>query len=186
MQALIHQTASILKNKGIILYPTDTIWGLGCLTNFSDSIEKIYTIKNRPVHKSFIILVSSIPMLKRYIVNIDKELLKQISSFDKPTTIIYPEVQNLPKDVLATNGSAAIRIVKHPFCTPLIDEIDQPLVSTSANISNLPGPQNFTEIAHEIKLKVDFIVENIPEKFSIQKPSEIFEIQANNHLKKIR
>ncbi len=186
MNKIIQETIEVLNKKGVILYPTDTIWGLGCLIKFPEAIEKIYSLKKRPSEKKCIILVSSIEMLQRYVGKLHSTLLEQISNFKKPTTFIFHEAMNLPQYILAPDGSIAIRIIQHPFCTRLIEELNEPLISTSANISGELSPVNFNYIHPEIFSKVNYIVSPKLEKYSTQQASDMYEIKPDKSLKKIR
>jgi len=155
----ILKTAKCLKEGGVVLYPTDTIWGLGCSAFDEAALHKIYEIKNRPANKSVILLVDSIERLCFHVGELSKDVVKTIHSAAYPTTIIYPKANNLPNGIVANNGSIGIRLVDHAFCQEVIKAIDAPLVSTSANLSRMTSPISFKEISIKIKEKVDLIVE---------------------------
>ncbi|MCT4698887.1 L-threonylcarbamoyladenylate synthase [Tenacibaculum haliotis] len=167
-------------NKGkTILYPTDTVWGIGCdATNFH-AVQKIYKIKKREESKSLIILVSSIEMLKEYIKIVPKIAIDILEQSIKPTTIIYNNPKNLAKNTIAIDNTIAIRIPNNDFCIQLIKEFGKPIVSTSANISGGETPKSFNYISDEIKKNVDYIV-NISEVNLNNKPSTILKITEDN------
>lgn len=147
-----------LKNGGTILYPTDTIWGIGCDATNDEACQKIMQIKNRPAEKSFVILVDSIQMIEKYIPEFPEVCYDLVDLADKPLTIIYPNARNLAPTVLAADGSVGIRVTKDPLCVKLIRSMRKPLVSTSANLSGEPNPTCFAEIHPSIKENVDFVV----------------------------
>ena len=147
-----------LNNKLTILYPTDTVWGLGCDATNELAVNKIYKIKHRAESKSLIILVNSIDMLQQYVEHVPQEALDLLKEAKRPTTIVYPRPKNLAKNVVAADNTVAIRIVKHEFCENLIKEFGKPIVSTSANISGQPTPKSFGEISQAILDSVDYVV----------------------------
>lgn len=157
-EGILHQTLDALNKSGVILYPTQTVWGLGCLVSNQKAYEKISIIKQRPPDKPYILLVSSWEMLLEYVPNISlQDDVKIMALSNEPTTIIYPNT-SLPKHCCAIDGSVAIRITKHPFCNDLINEINEPIVSTSANTSGLSTPTNFKMLEESIIETVDFVV----------------------------
>ncbi|MBL1281611.1 MAG: threonylcarbamoyl-AMP synthase [Fluviicola sp.] len=148
-----------LKNGGTILYPTDTIWGIGCDATDEKACQKILEIKQRPENKSFIILVDNFAMLERYIPEF-QEVCYDLADFaSKPLTIIYPKAKGLAPSILAKDGSVGIRVTNDPICQKLIRSIRKPIVSTSANLSGEKNPTCFDEINEAIKSGVDAIVE---------------------------
>jgi len=155
MEDNIQNIIEVLSAGKIILYPTDTIWGLGCDVNCVDAIYKIYSIKQRPLDKPFIVLVSDIKMLKNYIEELHPRIETLLLYHKRPLTIIYKQAKNVP-DILTKNGGIAIRIVKDPVIALLIKEYGRAIVSTSANISNNPFPENFKKISSIIKESVDY------------------------------
>lgn len=174
-----------LKNGGIILYPTDTIWGIGCDATDETACQKIMELKNRSTEKSFIILVDSFKMVEKYIPDFP-EVCYDLADFAvKPLTIIYPNAKGLAPSILAQDGSIGIRITKDPICLKLIQSIKKPIVSTSANISGEPHPTSFSTINQKIKNGVNEIVsERIDEKMTT--PSQIIKIELNGSVKIIR
>ncbi|MCF0206643.1 MAG: threonylcarbamoyl-AMP synthase, partial [Bacteroidales bacterium] len=135
MKEIVEKSCEILKNSGIILYPTDTIWGIGCDACDEKAIAKIYSIKHRDAGKSMLILVDSIEMAEKYTANIPEIANQLIEAADRPLTIIYPKAKNLPQNLIAADGSIGIRIVNDTFCQEVIKMLGKPLVSTSANVS---------------------------------------------------
>lgn len=181
----IKESIELLKSGGTLLYPSDTIWGLGCDATDDAASQKILTIKNRPAQKSFIILVDGFPMLERYVPEF-QEVCYDLADFaEKPLTIIYPNVQGIAPTVLAEDGSVGIRITKDPNCLKLIRGMRKPLVSTSANLSGEPYPTTFDEISSAIKDNVDGVLEErLTEK--MVKPSQIIKIDLDGTVKIIR
>jgi len=148
-----------LEKGGIILYPTDTIWGIGCKTTDAQAIQKIYALKQRPDHKAFIVLVDTIERLLWHVPDLSDELKTLLTTTSRPTSVIYSNPQNLPQNILAEDGSIAIRIVQQNFCQELIKKIDVPLISTSANISGESNARFFKDISPVIKTGVDYVVD---------------------------
>lgn len=166
-----------LRKGGTVLYPTDTVWGLGCdATNFN-AVQKIYALKNREESKSLVVLVSSIEMLKRYIQEIPQKALELIKEIAKPTTIIYQNPLGLAENMIASDNSVAIRIPNHAFCIKLIEEFDKPIVSTSANPSGHSTPTSFSEIHVSILEGADYVVNLEREKIT-DKSSTILRING--------
>lgn len=161
------------NNRGTVLYPTDTVWGLGCDATSEDAVQQIIEIKNRPANKSFVVLVDSIERLKKHVMNIDDNLIDYISTIQKPTTIIYPDVTGFAKSVTAADNSVAIRICADQFCAALIQQFNRPILSTSANKSGETAPRIFAEINEDIIHKVDYVVQYRQDDNRIAKPSTI-------------
>ena len=173
---LIPQTVSVgYKN---VLYPTDTVWGIGCDATNEEAVNKVYQIKSREESKSLIILVASIEMLKEYVENIPFKVLEILEETKKPTTIIYNNPKGLAKNTIAVDNTIAIRIPEDDFCIELIKEFGKPIVSTSANISGEPTPTSFSEISESILKKVDYIVDLNKDKVNINS-STILKIEDN-------
>lgn len=148
----------LLKEDGIILYPTDTVWGLGCDATQEKAVQRIIALKKRPENKSFVVLVANLLQLEQYVGTVNKEVIAYLDKAPKPTTVIYPKADGLAPSVLAADGSVAIRICKDPFCLALLKGMGQPLLSTSANISGVPAPAIYVEIDQDIKNGVDYVV----------------------------
>lgn len=181
----IDQTIDVLKNGGTILYPTDTIWGLGCDATNEEACQKIMTLKNRPEDKSFIVLVDGFSMLEKYVPDFNAICYELVDVSDKPLTIIYPSAKGIAPSILASDGTVGIRITKDPNCLKLIRSIRKPIVSTSANLSGQANPTCFDEIDPLIKNGVDAILEErTTEKMTT--PSQIIKISLDGTIKIIR
>jgi len=148
----------VLKNGGIILYPTDTIWGIGCDATNEEAVNKIIALKQRPQQKSFVVLVTTEKDILQYTASPDLAVFDYLQTITKPTTVIYEHALGLAQGVINEDGSVAIRICKDEFCRHLIRRFRKPIVSTSANISGEPSPQNYAHISRTIKLGVDYSV----------------------------
>ncbi len=175
----------ILKSGGTILYPTDTIWGIGCDATNIDAINKIFDIKKREKNKSMIILVESEKRLQD-LVDVPEMAWEIIDLSEKPVTIVYENPKGLPKELLAEDGSIGIRLVKNDFCKKLITKLNRPLVSTSANFSGDKSPLKFSDISKEIIDLVDFAVEEDREKVSQYSGSSVIKIWSDNRIKVLR
>lgn len=174
-----------LKNGKTILYPSDTIWGLGCDATNEEACKRILEIKQRPENKSFILLVDSFQMIEKYIPEFPSVCYDLVDLSEKPLTIVYPNATGLAQTVLAEDGSVGIRLTKDPLCLALIRSIRKPLVSTSANLSGSPFPTNFNGIDPQIKNQVDAILEErINEE--LKTPSQIIKIGLDSSIKVIR
>ena len=182
----LNEIVQLLNNGSVILYPTDTIWGIGCDATNSEAIERIYTLKRRPKEKSFILLVDDIPMLKDYVQSIHPRIETLLSFHDKPLTVIYKKGKNLPENVLGPKGSIAIRVVKDAFCREIIEKLGKPLVSTSANISGDPHPKHFGEIRSDILSGVDYIAQHRRDDREDVEPSVIVKYGPKGDLEFIR
>ncbi|MBK9390263.1 MAG: threonylcarbamoyl-AMP synthase [Bacteroidetes bacterium] len=175
-----------LRANGIILYPTDTIWGLGCDATSQESIEKIFRIKSRDLNKSLLILVNSTQMLERYVCDIPEIAFELINVTEDPLTIIYPRGKNLAKGVCSEDGSVGIRICNDDFCNELITRLRKPLVSTSANFSGKPGPQFFDEIEKELIDSIDYVVKYRQDDRQKHSPSPVIKLNSDGTIKIIR
>jgi len=154
----IEQCLKVLKQGGTILYPTDTIWGIGCDATNALAVEKIIALKQRPAEKSFIVLVASERDVLQYVAAPDLAVFDYLEHTQKPTTVIYEHALGLAENVIAEDGSVAIRICRDEFCRHLIKRFRKPIVSTSANLSGEPSPASFKEINDTIIHSVDYVV----------------------------
>ena len=186
MENDIINSLKVLLNGGVILYPTDTIWGLGCDATNRAAIKRVYEIKRRQDKHSMLILMNSIEQLGKYVTQIPGEAIKLIESFAHPVTIIYPSAQNLPQDILADDLSIGIRITEDPFCSELIGRFGKPLVSTSANLSGGKNPGNFSEIEDELIPEVDYVVRWRQNDNTRSVPSTIYKVNNKGGLIFIR
>lgn len=174
-----------LRNGGIILFPTDTIWGVGCDATNEAACQKIMDLKQRPENKSFVLLADSFQMIEKYIPEFPSVVYDLVDLAERPLTIIYPNAQGLAKSVLAQDGSVGIRLTKDPICLKLIRSIRKPIVSTSANLSGEPSPTCFDEISPVLKQGVDAIVEERLNEIRTQ-PSQIIKIGLDSNVQIIR
>ena len=181
----MEQIIQTLKSGGTILYPTDTIWGIGCDATNIDAIEKIFEIKKREKTKSMIILVETEKRLQD-LVDVPEMAWEIMDLSEKPVTIIYDHPRNLPKELLAEDGSVGIRLVKNDFLKKLISKLNKPLVSTSANFSGEKSPMKFLDISQEIVDSVDFVVEDNQDKVSEYSGSSIIRVWSDGRIKVIR
>lgn len=182
----LESVVQILKEGRIILYPTDTIWGIGCDATNAVAIKRIYGLKRREEKKSLIILVSDVEMIDDYVRNPSRNLLSYLKTVSQPTTCIFESAQSLPDVLVNEDHTIAIRIVKDPFCNMLISKLKKPLVSTSANISGEAFPQNFSEVSEVIKKGVDYIVQHRQNDFSKSRPSSIIRLNESGEVVKLR
>ncbi len=163
----------VLKRGGIILYPTDTIWGIGCDATNEDAVKKIYALKKRPDEKSMIVLVASEKEVLRYVTQPDLSIFDYLKAIEKPTTVIYEGAIGFADNLIAKDGSIAIRICKDEFCKDLISRFRKPIVSSSANISGEQWPKKFSEVTEEIRMKVDYVVQYRQDDNTIAEPSSL-------------
>src|SRR5579875_2115440 len=174
----VKNALDVLRNGGVILYPTDTIWGIGCDATNQKAVKRIYEIKNREDSKSLIILAADEREVLQYVASPDLSVFDFIEKQTRPTTIIFEHAVNLPDNLIAEDGSIAIRIAKDEFCKHIIKRLRKPIVSTSANISGQASPKNFSEVSEEIKNAVDYVVNWRQDDETIALPSQI--IKWNN------
>jgi len=185
IQQEISNSLEVLKKGGIILYPTDTVWGIGCDATNPEAVERIYTLKKRSDSKAMICLVNSLKMLEQYVDSVPEPAYEVIEYSNKPTTIIYDNPVRVAYNLVADDETLGIRIVKEKFCEQLIYKFRKPLVSTSANISGQSTPNSFAQIAPEILKGVDYVVNLQRSKIS-DKPSAIIKIGNDRTVKVIR
>lgn len=181
----LHLCVNHLEIGNSILYPTDTIWGIGCDATNPEAVDKIFAIKNRPPEKSLIVLVDSVEMLMKH-VNVTPAVEKLIYELKEPTTIIYSEPLGIAKNAIQEDNTIAIRLVKHPFCQALIHTFGKPIVSTSANVSGEKTPLLFEQISDEIKEQIDFIVEKKYDTSNYKQVSRLIKINKNNTIEYFR
>ncbi|MBO9732054.1 MAG: threonylcarbamoyl-AMP synthase [Chitinophaga sp.] len=176
----------VLRNGGLILYPTDTIWGIGCDATDEAAVQKVYALKKRSESKSLVILLADVKDLLHFIANPRPDIADIIDGFTRPTTVIYEGALGLAPNVINEDGSIAIRIVKDPFCRHLIKRLRKPLVSTSANISGEPSPACFAEVSPAIRNGVDYIVKHRQEETTASIASRIIRINKDGSIAIIR
>ena len=198
----LSEALDALRKGGVILYPTDTIWGIGCDATDPDAVHRVFEIKHRPDAKSLVLLASDLDMVARYIRKIPDIAIDLVEVNDKPMTIIYPgavcsqapaEGESAPKDrwhlawnTVAEDGSVGIRIPMMDFCKELVRRLGRPLVSTSANISGEPSPKAFADIPEEIRTAVDYVVEPSLERGSTGLASQIIKLEVDGEVTIIR
>jgi L-threonylcarbamoyladenylate synthase len=182
----ITAASKVISAGGIILYPTDTIWGIGCDATNVTAIKRIYQLKKREEKKSMIILLAHENDLKKYVLNPSEKIIDFLSEQKNPATAIFKNAINLPKELINEDGSIAIRIVKDDFCQMLLGQLNTPLVATSANISGDPHPEIFKEITTVIKNGVDYVVQHRQNEMKAHEPSSIIKLNSDGEIKKIR
>lgn len=175
-----------MREGGVILYPTDTIWGIGCDATNEDAVRRVYEIKQRQDSKAMLVLVDSSVKVDFYVQDVPEVAWDLIDLADKPLTIIYPGARNLAANLLAEDGSVGIRVTNEDFSKRLCQQFRKAVVSTSANISGQPSPRNFSEISEEVKSAVDYIVGYRQEEMSNPKPSSIIKLDKGGVIKIIR
>ncbi|WP_299754408.1 L-threonylcarbamoyladenylate synthase [uncultured Pontibacter sp.] len=171
----------------VILYPTDTVWGIGCDAENPEAVRKIFKMKEREESKAMILLVADQNMLQRYIKSLPDDFEEMVKQQERPTTYVFSNPQNLPKEVLAEDGTVAIRVVQNDeFCRRLIRQVARPIVSTSANISGEPSPKTFADVSDIIKERVDFVVNWRQDDDMASQPSRVIKIEADGSQSIIR
>lgn len=181
----VHNAFEVIKNGGIILYPTDTVWGIGCDATNAEAVKKIYELKQREESKSMIVLMNSDRMMYNVFKDIPDVAWEIIEVSDKPTTLILDNPRNVAPNVVAPDNTLGVRLVKEPFCYKLMERMKKPLVSTSANIAGMPTPNSFKEIDHHILDGVDYVVNLHHDKIAA-KPSTIIKLGNDLQVKVIR
>ena len=175
-----------MREGGVILYPTDTIWGIGCDATNEDAVRRVYEIKQRQDSKAMLVLVDSSVKVDFYVQDVPEVAWDLIDLADKPLTIIYSGARNLAANLLAEDGSVGIRVTNEDFSKRLCQQFRKAVVSTSANISGQPSPRNFSEISEEVKSAVDYIVGYRQEEMSNPRPSSIIKLDKGGVIKIIR
>jgi len=181
----VHNAYEAIKNGGIILYPTDTVWGIGCDATNPEAIKKIYALKQREESKSMIVLMNSDRMLYQVFNQIPETAWQILDLAERPTTLILDNPKNVAPNLIAPDKTLGMRLVKEPFCFKLMERMKKPLVSTSANISGMPTPTRFKEIDHHILDGVDYVVNLHHEKIAAI-PSAIIKLGNDMTVKVIR
>jgi L-threonylcarbamoyladenylate synthase len=182
----IDHCLSVLQNGDLILYPSDTIWGIGCDATNPEAVEKVYQLKQRPGHKSLIILLADEKDILTYVSQTDLRIFDYIKGVKKPTTVIYDGAVGLAENLVGEDGTVAIRLVNDAFCKTLISLFGKPLVSTSANINGYPSPTCFTDVDGAIKNGVDYIVQHRQQDDRPAMPSSIIRWNKDGSLSIIR
>jgi L-threonylcarbamoyladenylate synthase len=181
----IQNAYQVIQNGGIILYPTDTVWGIGCDATNPEAVKKIYALKKREESKSMIVLMNGEKMMYNVFKDIPEVAWQILDLSEKPTTLILDKPRNVAPNIIAEDQSLAVRLVKEPFCFKLMERMKKPLVSTSANISGQPTPKSFKEISPEIIKGVDYVV-NLHREKICDKPSTIIKLTLDSKVQIIR
>ncbi len=180
MEEEIKNTIEVLEAGGTVVYPTDTVWGVGCDATNPKAVNKINKLKKRLKSKNLIVLIDSEKKLENYVEDVPDIVFDLIENIEKPLTIIYPKAKNLAKNLIAKDGSIAIRITKDEFSKKVAQKFNKPIVSTSANLSGEPSPISFKKIPKEIIENADYIVNIFHDTINEIKPSTIIKFNDNN------
>ena len=182
----LKKACDVLRKGGLILYPTDTIWGIGCDATNEEAVQRVYTLKQRADNKAMLLLLGNEARLESYVQEVPEIAWSLIEVADRPLTLIYPGARNLAPNLIAEDGSVGIRITREEFSRRLCEQFRRPVVSTSANISVQPAPHTFQEIAEEIKQGVDYIVQYRQDDLTAAQPSSIIKLGAGGLFQIIR
>lgn len=182
----LKKAVKTLDNGGVILYPTDTVWGIGCDATNPEAVDKVFDIKHRPKEKSLIILVAEAKDVLQYSAMPHPDIISIVESFEKPTTVIYEHALNLAENAIHENDSIAIRVTTDPFCKALIKRFRKPIISTSANISGAAPATDFASVSKDIRDGVDYIVTHRQNEEMATKASRIVSINDDGSLNVIR
>lgn len=176
----------VLHEGGLILYPTDTIWGIGCDATNESAVKEVFALKQREESKSLVVLLADVRDLLKYVAHPHPDIADILNGFDRPTTVIYDGALGLAPSVVSSDGSVAIRIVHDTFCRHLVKRFRKPLVSTSANISGQPAPANFAAVDPLIKNGVNYVVQYRQQETTAAQPSRIIKILPNGDIQVLR
>jgi len=182
----LEQALQVLRSGGVIVYPTDTIWGIGGDATDPAVVERIFEIKNRPAEKAMIILVADERDILQYVANPDPSVFELLERSEKPTTVIYNDAIGLAENLTGKDGTVAIRVCKDDFCRQLIKRFRKPLVSTSANISGMPSPALFRDIDQKILGQADYIVQYRQQDTTLSAPSSVIRLNKDGSVTVIR
>jgi L-threonylcarbamoyladenylate synthase len=182
----VNRALEVVRGGGIILYPTDTIWGIGCDASITEAVKKIYKLKQRDEAKSMIILLDTENKLESYISDVNPLAYDLIAYAENPLTLVMPGAKNISPALINSDGSIGIRVANHSFCQQLIQRLKKPLVSTSANISGKPSPQYFSQIDAEIINGVDYVVNIDQHSKEIKTPSTIMRLAPDGKFEFLR
>lgn len=182
----IRNCVAVLEKGGTILYPTDTVWGLGCDALNAQAIDKVFQLKHRPKEKSLIMLLAEAKDILRYVAAPHPDIINIVEHFERPTTVIYEHALEFPEQAVHESGSIAIRVTTDPFCKALIKRFRKPIVSTSANISGAPTPAIFSEVQEEIKKGVHYVVKYRQDDTTTAQPSRLVRLHDNGDMEILR
>lgn len=186
MEEDLKNALDVLQKGGVILYPTDTIWGLGCDATNEEAVARIYAIKRRNDSKSMLVLMENVNLLERYVNEVPDIAYELIEVTDKPMTIIYPGAKNLAGNLIAADGTIGIRITREAFTCRLIQRFRKPVVSTSANFSGDPSPETFAAVSAEIKASADYVVGYRRDELTPASPSSIIRLGVGGQIEILR
>lgn len=182
----IRNAIAVMNRGGVILYPTDTVWGIGCDATNTEAVKRVFEIKKREDSKALLVLVDSEAKVEFYVREVPEIAWNLIEISDRPMTLIYDDARNLAQNLIAKDGSVAIRITKEPFSKTLCQRFHRAIVSTSANVSGESSPATFAQISQEILSAVDYVCTSRREEKAQQKPSSIIKIGTDGEIKIIR
>lgn len=182
----IRNCVHVLERGGLILYPTDTIWGIGCDAMNAAAIDAVFSLKHRPREKNLIVLLAEARDVLQYVASPPPDIIDILDSFESPTTIIYRHPLGFPENAVKEDDTLAIRVTRDPFCKALIKRLRRPLISTSANRSGMPAPAVFREVAASIKDQVDYVVLHRREDNRTAAPSRVLRLEDDGTLQVIR
>ncbi len=182
----IKRCVHVLEQGGVILYPTDTIWGLGCDALNNAAVDKVFSIKQRPDNKSLIVLLADAKDILQYVATPHPDIIDIVNSFDRPTTVVYDNALGFPDNIVHEDGSIGIRVTTDAFCKALIKRLGKPIVSTSANISGAPSAPFYAEVSDAIKNAADYTVQYRQDDRTPAQPSRIVKINDDGNLHIIR
>ncbi len=186
MHQEIKKSLEVLKKGGLILYPTDTIWGIGCDATNQSAVDKVYKLKRRIEGKSLLVLVDSIERIKDYVEQINPLIIDLVTNYDRPLTVIYPHAKNVAKRVAATDKTIGIRVTQDEFCKILCRRFEKAIVSSSANMSGEPAPIHFNQISERLKNGVDYVVNMYHTSLRTMKPSSIIRVKEHGDFEIVR
>jgi len=175
-----------LRKGGVIIYPTDTIWGIGCDATNTEAVARVYQMKQRDDSHSMLVLLDDVSYLSFYVKEVPAIAYDIVGVADTPLTIVYDGARNLASNLIASDGSIGIRIVQDAFCADLIRRFRKPIVSTSANISGKPSPQRFDDIDPRLLEQANYVVQWRQDDLSGSKPSSIIKLDSKGHIKILR
>lgn len=181
----INACLQTLWQGNLMLYPTDTVWGIGCDATNEQAVKKVYALKRRADSKALICLVANRAMLERHVRRVPQAAYELIEKANKPTTIVFDHPIGVAPNLVAVNNTLALRIASDSFCQQLINAFGKPIVSTSANLSGAPTPKQFAHISLEILKGVDYVV-HLPDRHSKPSPSSIIRLSPDGQIKVIR
>ncbi len=182
----IKNCVNVLQKGGTILYPTDTVWGIGCDAMNEAAAEKVFAIKQRPKEKSMIVLLADARDILQYVATPHPDIIAIVESFDKPTTVAYDNALGFPANVVNKDGSIAIRVASDPFCKALIKRFRKPIISTSANISGAPTPSIYKMVNHAIVTNAEYVLKYRQDDDAIRAPSRLVRIKEDGGLEILR